>query len=968
MTTFNVYYQNTRGLRTKTHTFKRNLNLSSYDVVSLTETWLLDGISDSELFDDRYLVWRRDRDFFKTKQTRGGGVLLAVRRDFSAVERPEWTSSAEDLWVTVTFKNKDRSFRKLHFCTIYLCNENVGNSYDTQLGNFAVRLSAFVESNPNDTFIIMGDFNMPMVDWTHDGNYLQPSGICGETQIYFFDTLSECNLNQFSLCRNVSKARILDLILCNEYLSVTACDDPLVPEDAHHRSLNFIFQLPNVTPLKTNPRKKYYFESGNYDIIKSELKIIKWKDCLSGNLLDEAIDYFYSCLYDLIDKHVPCKFISSSSSTFPPWYNASLKKILKEKRKYQQKYRTYGNHSDYETFSLLRKRSKAIEADCYQAYIKKTENSIVQNPKLFWTYIKSNKKGPNSLPPTLSYEGQTADTSESICNIFAIYFQSTFLSPSSHIHSHSTTTINHLNSHNSTNAIGDIEIDPDVVLKALKSLDLTKGPGPDRIPPIFIVNCANALMTPLTLLFTRSVKEGTVPSLWKSAFITPVHKNGNKGDVKNYRPISKLCLFAKILERLVYTQVYSTLLNTFIPEQHGFLRNRSTVSNLLLFTDFTTSSMDAGGQVDSIFTDYSKAFDRIDHKILLQKLLAAGIHGNLFRWFTSYIENRSQAVTINGFASNWHIIPSGVPQGSLLGPLLFNIFINDISSCFLHSKFLLYADDMKIFKKINSYNDCCLLQQDLIRFEEYCQRNSLDLNVSKCHSITFTRKFSVVEHFYKLQNTELKRLNEVRDLGVIHDSKLLYEKHIDHIAKRANRAMGFIKRSCSQFSNVKAVKILYCSYVRSILEYCSQIWNPQYDIYVNRLECVQRKFMRFLQCKCKTNDLSYAARCKRHHMMPLKERRTMSDISTVVKIAQSIIDSPHLLSLIRLRVPTRSARIPSLSLYVPHCATNYRQNSFIIRSANCFNELVGFPELDIFNSKPSSFKRAFSNRWFESGQ
>ncbi|CAF4810088.1 unnamed protein product [Pieris macdunnoughi] len=147
--------------------------------------------------------------------------------------------------------------------------------------------------------------------------------------------------------------------------------------------------------------------------------------------------------------------------------------------------------------------------------------------------------------------------------------------------------------------------------------------------------------------------------------------------------------------------------------------------------------MDHGKQVDVIYTDYSKCFDRIDHSILLGKLWAVGIHGDLFCWFKSYIEKRSQAVVLQGFASRWINITSGVPQGSMLGPLLFILFVNDIQTCFLHSKILLYADDMKILKYISTKEDSSDLQEDLNRFEAYCQINKLDLNVSKCFSMTY---------------------------------------------------------------------------------------------------------------------------------------------------------------------------------------------------------------------------------------
>ncbi|KAL0828963.1 hypothetical protein ABMA28_003854 [Loxostege sticticalis] len=225
MANLNMYYQNTRGLRTKTHTFKRNLQLNQHDVISLTETWLIDGINDSELFDERYLVWRRDRNYQCTQEKYGGGVLLAVRRDLMAIQRPEWSSSAEDIWITVTYKH-DRKQTNIHFCTLYLCKENNGNSYNTQLHNFTDKL----------TLIINSYFNLANIDWISDGENLQPSGVAGETQINFIDALTECNLTQFNSYRNVNN-RLLDLVLSNSNLSVIACDDPLVPEDLHHKSL-----------------------------------------------------------------------------------------------------------------------------------------------------------------------------------------------------------------------------------------------------------------------------------------------------------------------------------------------------------------------------------------------------------------------------------------------------------------------------------------------------------------------------------------------------------------------------------------------------------------------------------------------------------------------------------------------------------------------------------------------------------
>lgn len=348
-----------------------------------------------------------------------------------------------------------------------------------------------------------------------------------------------------------------------------------------------------------------------------------------------------------------------------------------------------------------------------------------------------------------------------------------------------------------------------LVLRMLNTLDCNKSAGPDDLHPILIKSCSEYLFYPLTLLFRRSISEGVVPRIWKTAVITPVHKKGSKREVSNYRPISKLCVLAKVFERLVHEQVYSAIKQTFLPQQHGFLRGRSTASNLVSFTEAVTAGMEGGGQVDAIYTDYRKAFDRIDHLMLHTKLLKAGIRGNLLRWFTSYVNDRCQTVVLNGYASCASPIPSGVPQGSILGPLLFVIFINDIDKCFQYSNFLLFADDMKIYKKINSPNDLILLQLDLDNLQRYCTSNKLDLNILKCYCITFSRARNLLTYDYNINSQPLARTDHVRDLGVVIDSRLLFDKHIEIITSKAMKNLGFMFRITKDFKSIKTLKILY---------------------------------------------------------------------------------------------------------------------------------------------------------------
>ncbi|CAG9137015.1 unnamed protein product [Plutella xylostella] len=426
--------------------------------------------------------------------------------------------------------------------------------------------------------------------------------------------------------------------------------------------------------------------------------------------------------------------------------------------------------------SVLKSRAKSIESICYDKYITKVEDSIKSNPKMFWSFFK-NKCKSNTLPSLMTLGTITASSGKQICDLFAEFFNSTFLDP---------VTDQSVNDKPSFNLPLDanlscIEINEELVKVHLRKLDVSKSAGPDFIPPLMLRNCTDTIAQPLSLLFKRSVSEGAIPLTWKKAFITPVHKKGSKSEVTHYRPISKLCIIAKVFEKIIYDQVYNSVKNSFNSSQHGFLKKRSTVSNLILFNDCVTNNMEEGFETDVIYTDYSKAFDRIDHSILIMKLESAGIRGDLLRWFRSYISNRSQVVVTSNYISSWTKVPSGVPQGSLLGPLLFVIFISDIDECFPNSQVVSFADDMKIFKKITSEVDCALLQDDLNRLSSYCAINRLDLNAAKCYCVTFSRKLQKNNFSYKLKEHQITRTVTIKDLGIIQDDKLHYDKHVETI-------------------------------------------------------------------------------------------------------------------------------------------------------------------------------------------
>lgn len=389
--------------------------------------------------------------------------------------------------------------------------------------------------------------------------------------------------------------------------------------------------------------------------------------------------------------------------------------------------------------------------------------------------------------------------------------------------------------------------------------------------------------------------------------------------------------------------------------QHGFFRGRSTVTNLVTFVQHLSESMDKRAQVDAVYTDFSKAFDKVHHASLLIKLENFGVHGNLLRWLKSYLYNRSQVVTIKNSVSSSVPVTSGVPQGSHLGPLLFLIFINDIGNFIQHSNYLLYADDMKIYREITNLHDALLLQIDLNNLYLYCTRNYLYLNLDKCYHITFTRNRLSVPTKYAINNHTLNSINKIKDLGVIVDSKLRFELHVEEIIQRSLRNLGFIFRTTTKFTNIKSFKILYDTLVRSHLEYASVVWNPLYYKYINRIERVQKKFIGKLNYKFNRDlhTLTYEYNLKKYNMTSLSKRRENFDIIFLYKVVNSLL-STSLISHVNINTPLYPLRTKN-TFHVYTCKTSHCQNSPLYRVIYTYNS--AYTHLDIFSLSLTSLKK-----------
>lgn len=273
---------------------------------------------------------------------------------------------------------------------------------------------------------------------------------------------------------------------------------------------------------------------------------------------------------------------------------------------------------------------------------------------------------------------------------------------------------------------------------------------------------------------------------------------------------------------------------------------------------------------------------------------------------------------------------------------------------------------MKIFRAIKSPEDAFKLQADLHRLDHYCQLNKLDLNPTKCTLVTFSRKQIEIPTTYTLKRQALVRSYAIRDLGVVHDSKLLFDEHIDSIVNKASKLLGFVMRTCASFNKVKTFKILYCTFVRSVLEYASQVWNPHYETYIVRIERIQMKFIKYLcyRLKIPYKSDNYLFLCKKFHLLPLSKRREIADLTYLLKITSNSVDSSELLSKINIQGHSKVLRF-NPPINVPKVITNYRKNSYLLRASNNFNDLCKRYDIDLFCTSIASARRLVSREFFE---
>ena len=597
---------------------------------------------------------------------------------------------------------------------------------------------------------------------------------------------------------------------------------------------------------------------------------------------------------------------------------------------------------DFQKYKQLQKDTQYESKRAYNRYI----NNMVtpetdSNPKKLYSFINSKRCDSSGVSP-LKKDGIAYSDPPTKATILNEQFSSIFTREDlSSMPSMSGNPSPQMNS---------FTINCNGVLKLLLNLNPHKAQGPDAIPSRLLRECAEEISPALTLVFQASLQQGTVPDDWKPALVTPIFKKGDKSSPANYRPISLTSVCCKVMEHIFHSQIMQHLdaHNILSDYQHGFRKKRSCDSQLILTLQDLAQGLDEGEQIDAVLLDFSKAFDKVPHQRLSLKLRHYGINGNTLQWIQSFLSNRSQQVLVEGHSSPTAPVTSGVPQGTVLGPLLFLLYINDLPQQ-VSSTPRLFADDSLLYRKIRTQQDTTVLQDDLDRLQQWEKDWQMSFNPSKCEVVRITRKRNPIKANYQIHGHDLSVVTSGKYLGVTLTDNLSWNAHVDDKTRKANNTLGFLRRNLARCPKDTKAQC-YTSLVRPIIEYASSAWDPHTSRNIQQLEAVQRRAARFVMGDYKTTS-STSRMISLLGWNSLQQRRGSSRLVMMYRITHDLVDIEADKF---LQPSTLSVRGHSMRFQLPFCRTDVFRHSFFPAGIRLWNQLpervVAAQTLDTFKA------------------
>ena len=628
----------------------------------------------------------------------------------------------------------------------------------------------------------------------------------------------------------------------------------------------------------------------NWDGIKSKLSTLL--NCMQSTTEQTSVNTQWTVLKTTLLKamqeFIPQKQIKPKHCL--PWVTQRIRKLIRAKYRLHSKLK---HNPRTDTKDKYKQASHTLQKETRKAYWAYLENIIdyTSEPntqdrhtkqKRFWSFIKSTGKDSSGISP-LRHQGIVHSDATSKADILAEHFSS--------IYTHEQPGPLPDKGPSPYSSMPDINISATGIQHILSNLKPHKAAGPDTIPPTVLKELSHQISPILEIIFNKSLQTGQVPNDWKEANVAPIFKKGDKHNPCNYRPVSLTCIISKCMEHILVSNIMQHLDSNKIlyALQHGFRKNFSCDTQLLsLFQDLSSNP----SQTDLIIMDFSKAFDKVPHRRLQYKLNWYSIRGTTHAWIQNFLQGRSQRVVSEGTQSSSHPVLSGVPQGTVLGPILFLIYINDLPDEASSSTIRLFADDCILYRSIKTQQDSTLLQHDLNSIAQWELTWQMKFNIDKCYTMQAGRTRHKILNTYTLHDHPLPITHSTKYLGITISNDLKWNKHISNITSKANSTLGILRRNLRLSSTSHTVKThAYQALVRPHLEYASAVWDPHTHCNTQKLEMVQRRAARYV-CNRWHNTSSVTGMLNQLEWVPLATRRANTRLCMMYRVAHTPVGDP----------------------------------------------------------------------------
>ena len=764
---------------------------------------------------------------------------------------------------------------------------------------------------------IFGDFNLPKTNFS-----VATSDMKGRP---FLEVVGNRFLDQLIDFPTHNKGGILDLFFSNMSDNVLSVEDIGNLGNSDHCILKAELDV----SMQFNDTKELIrdWKRGDQEGLVECIKNINFPGIFQGKDAGQQWDTLKEVTDIALDRYIP--LTSRRKPGQPPWLSQAVIRITRKKNRYWKRFAKNRTVDNFDRYKVVEKLCKRSVQQAKKRFEKKIADSGNKRP--FNSYVKSKTKTKHNVGP-LKVNNVLVTENEDMAKELNTFFSSVFTREAPGPLPHCPKLPSH-------SILEDMWIDSDTVKKKILKLKPSSAPGPDKMTARFLIMNVEALAPALAIIYNESLQTGVVPEDWRRANVTPIFKKGSKANPGNYRPVSLTSIPCKVMESCIKDAITDHLVNNQLirDSQHGFMQHKSTTTNLLEFLETMTSEQDQGRPMDVIYLDFAKAFDKVPHRRLLAKFKAHSIQGKVLDWIENWLADRKQRTVLNGAESDWSDVGSGVPQGSVLGPLAFIVFINDIDLVCNFIKLMnKFADDTKAANTILTDKDAEDLQDCLHRLVTWADTWGMEFNVTKCKVMHVGRNNPRSE--YSMSGTRLTTTEAERDIGVMVHHSLRPSTQCSEASRKANVVLGQISRSFHFRDRFTFVK-LYKQYVRPHLEFSVPAWSPWTQGDKETLEKIQRRAVRMISG---LQGKTYEDRLRELDMLTLEGRRVMYDLVQTFKIIRGFDDvkCSTWFTLVGDN-PNRVTRQTSdpLNIVRPHCRNEIRRSFFSVRVVDSWNSL-----------------------------